>query len=206
MLFILDIFGTIVFAITGSLVGKNKQMDIFGVIVVALVTALGGGTLRDILLGNLPVFWISRPEIIVICVISAILTFFLSNKLAFPRRTLLLSDAIGLATFSVIGAQTAITFHPIIAIIMGGMTGTAGGIIRDLLSDEIPVILRHDIYATAAMSGASVFVLLYHADVDTNFALLLGALVTLLIRLLAIRRRWNLPKATSTSYNDTGVG
>lgn len=193
MLFLLDIFGTAVFAITGSLVGKRKQMDIFGVIVIALVTALGGGTLRDILLGHLPVFWISQPEIIVVCVICAIFTFFLSGKIPFPRRTLLLSDAIGLATFSVIGAQTAIEFHPIIAIIMGGMTGTAGGMIRDLLSDEIPLILRRDIYATAAMSGASVFVLLHHGQVNTDLALFLGATVTLLVRLLAIRRRWNLP-------------
>lgn len=197
MLNLLDIFGTAVFAITGSLVGKRKQMDIFGVIVIALVTALGGGTLRDILLGNLPVFWISRPEIIVVCVVSAVFTFFTSSRLAFPRRTLLLADAIGLATFSVIGAQTAISFHPIIAIIMGGMTGTAGGIIRDLLSDEIPVILRRDIYATAAMSGAGVFVLLYHAGFNEDWALIIGAIVTLSIRLLAIRHRWNLPKADS---------
>jgi len=194
MLFLFDIFGTAVFAITGSLVGKQKQMDIFGVIVIALVTALGGGTLRDILLGRLPVFWISQPEIIVVCVVSALFTFFVSSKMQFPRRTLLLSDAIGLATFSVIGAQTAIDFHPIIAVIMGGMTGTAGGMIRDLLSDEIPVILRRDIYATAAMSGASVFVLLHHGDVNTDLALFLGASITFLVRLLAIRRRWNLPK------------
>lgn len=193
MLLLLDIFGTIVFAITGSLVGKRKKMDIFGVIVVALVTALGGGTLRDILLGNLPVFWISKPEIIVICVISAVFTFFASDRLPFPRRTMLLSDAIGLATFSVIGAQTAISFHPIIAIIMGGMTGTAGGMIRDLLSDKIPVILRRDIYATAAMSGAAVFVILYHTNANNDLALLCGATVTLTIRLLAIRQRWNLP-------------
>lgn len=194
MLFLFDIFGTAVFAITGSLVGKQKQMDIFGVIVIALVTALGGGTLRDILLGRLPVFWISQPEIIVVCVVAALFTFIASDKIPFPRRTLLLSDAIGLATFSVIGAQTAIDFHPIIAVIMGGMTGTAGGMIRDLLSDEIPVILRRDIYATAAMSGASVFVLLHHGDVNTDLALFLGATITLLVRLLAIRRRWNLPK------------
>lgn len=193
MLLFFDLFGTIVFAITGSLVGKHKQMDLFGVIVIALVTALGGGTLRDILLGNLPVFWISQPEIIVVCVVSAIFTFFASDRLPFPRRTLLLSDAIGLATFSVIGAQTAISFHPIIAIIMGGMTGTAGGMIRDLLSDEIPVILRRDIYATAAMSGATVFVILYHTHSNHDLALLCGAIVTLSIRLLAIRQRWNLP-------------
>jgi uncharacterized membrane protein YeiH len=193
LLILLDIFGTIVFAITGALVGKSKRMDIFGVIVIALVTALGGGTLRDILLGNLPVFWISQPEIIVICVLSAIFAFFASDKLRFPRRTMLLSDAIGLATFSVIGAQTAILFHPIIAIMMGGMTGTAGGMIRDMLSDEIPVILRRDIYATAAMAGASVFVLLYHGGINSDFGLFLGAMVTFLIRLLAIRRRWNQP-------------
>lgn len=195
MLVLLDIFGTIVFAITGALVGKSKQMDIFGVIVIALVTALGGGTLRDILLGNLPVFWISQPEIIVICVLSALFAFFASGTLPFPRRTMLLADAIGLATFSVIGAQTAIMFHPVIAIMMGGMTGTAGGMIRDMLSDEIPVILRRDIYATAAMAGASVFVLLHHGQVNNDLALSLGAMVTLLIRLLAIRRRWNLPKS-----------
>jgi uncharacterized membrane protein YeiH len=195
LLVLLDIFGTIVFAITGSLVGKSKQMDIFGVTVIAMVTALGGGTLRDILLGNLPVFWISQPEIIVVCVVSSIFTFLASDKLPFPRRTMLLSDAIGLATFSVIGAQTAIMFHPIIAVMMGGMTGTAGGIIRDMLSDKIPVILRRDIYATAAMSGAGVFVLLYHGQVNNDLALILGAAITLLIRLLAIRRHWNQPKS-----------
>lgn len=193
MLFILDLFGTAVFAITGSLVAKNKKMDFYGVIVLALVTALGGGTMRDMLIGNLPVFWIVQPEIIVVCVVSALCTFFMSDRLKFPRRVLLLSDTIGLATFSVIGAQTAIAFHPIIAIIMGAMTGTAGGMIRDLLSDEIPVILRRDIYATAAMSGATIFVILHHASINNDLALLCGATVTFLIRLLAIRRRWNLP-------------
>ncbi len=198
MLILLDIFGTIVFAITGALVGKSKKMDMFGVVVIALVTALGGGTLRDILLGNLPVFWISQPEIIVICVVSALFAYFASDKLRFPRRTMLLSDAIGLATFSVIGAQTAILFHPVIAIMMGGMTGTAGGMIRDMLSDEIPVILRRDIYATAAMAGASVFVLLHHGQVNNDLALLLGATTTFLIRLIAIRRRWNMPQSTNS--------
>lgn len=194
ILFLLDIFGTVVFAITGSLVAKQKQLDLFGVVILALVTALGGGTLRDILLGHLPVFWISRPEIIIVCVVAALFTFSMSDKIPFPRRTLLLSDAIGLATFSVIGAQNAIDSHPLIAVIMGGITGTAGGMIRDLLSDEIPVILHRDIYATAAMLGAGVFILLHHMQVGDNMALFLGALVTLLIRLFAIRRRWNLPK------------
>ena len=138
--YILDLVGTAIFAITGALAAGRKRMDIFGVVVLGCVTALGGGTLRDVILGDHPVFWISDTTYLVVAVIVAIGTFVFAQRWRLPATALMYPDAAGLAVFTVIGFQKG--FHAThvygIAIVMGVTTGVAGGIIRDVLSGEIP--------------------------------------------------------------------
>lgn len=195
MLYILDLIGTAVFAITGSLVAREKQLDLFGVIAVAIVTAIGGGTIRDVLLGATPVFWIKDTAYIIVGVSAAGAAFIIIRFYTLPRRLLLIADAFGLAVFTVIGTQVALDYDvsPLIAIIMGMLTGVAGGIVRDLLSDEILLILRRDIYATASLAGATVFVILSSTAINDDLTLIFGVLTTLTLRLAAIRWKWTLP-------------
>ncbi len=192
MLLFLDWFGTAVFAITGALVAREKRMDLFGVVVVALVTALGGGTIRDLILQR-EIFWVVDEIYIWIGVLAAILTFVVAHLNLLPRRPLLIADAFGLSVFTVIGVQTGLAsgVTPLIAVIMGVMTATFGGMIRDLLSNRIPLILHSELYATAALCGATVYVLL--ANASPEWRMLIAATVTLGLRLAAIRWNWSLP-------------
>lgn len=200
MLYLLDLFGVAVFAITGSLAAGQKAMDLFGVVVVALVTALGGGTLRDLLLGRAPVFWVNDTLYLIVVVITSLLTFWLT-RMRPPtgqtvRRALLVADAFGLAIFTVLGARITLESgaNALIACIMGVMTGVAGGVIRDLLANQIPLILRSEIYAVASLCGALVYVLLLALQFDAAQATIPAVLTTLILRLVAIRRRWSLPR------------
>ncbi len=162
MIYFLDLFGVAVFAITGSLAAGQKKMDLFGVVVLALATALGGGTLRDVILGAYPVFWISNTTYIFVGTTAAIGTFVMARFVLPPARALKFADAFGLAVFTVIGTGKSISLGVpgSVAVIMGVMTGVAGGIIRDVLSGEIPLILKAEIYATASLCGAITFAVL----------------------------------------------
>jgi uncharacterized membrane protein YeiH len=195
IIYFLDLFGVAVFAVSGSLAAGRKHMDVFGVIVLGLVTAVGGGTLRDVLLDAGPVFWIEDPVYLLIAVASSLLTFIVVRAISIPWRGLLISDAIGLAVFMAIGTAKAlaITNAPSVAIVMGIMTGVAGGMIRDVLSAEVPLILRKEIYATAALCGSVTYVSLLGFNVPDILCLLLSALMTLIIRLAAIHWEFSLP-------------
>jgi uncharacterized membrane protein YeiH len=170
-------------------------MDLFGVVVIGLVTALGGGTLRDLTLGADPVFWISDPTYIFVAATASILTFAIARFREFPSGVLQVADAFGLAIFTIIGAQKALGFGtaPVIAVIMGIMTGVVGGMIRDILSGEIPLILQREIYATASLSGAVMFVALSRLTPNERLNISLAVLVTLGLRLAAIRWKLSLP-------------
>ena len=191
----LDLFGVAVFAVSGSLAAGRKRMDVFGVIVLGLVTALGGGTLRDTFLDSGPVFWVDDPGYLLIAVIFSLLTFIAVRVISLPWLGLLISDAIGLAVFMAIGTAKAlvITNSASVAIVMGVMTGVAGGMIRDLLSAEVPLILRREIYATAALCGSLAYVLMIRFDVPNIPCLMLSAAITLSIRLAAIHWGFSLP-------------
>jgi uncharacterized membrane protein YeiH len=192
---ILDLVGTVVFAITGALVAGRKQMDIFGVVVLGCVTALGGGTLRDVLLGSLPVFWISDTHYLAVAAIAAIGTFMLARRWRLPAMVLMYADAVGLAVFTVIGFQRG--FHEThvysIAIVMGITTGVVGGIIRDVLSNEIPLIFRREIYASASLCGAAVLALLSYLQLPSLVTVSVAVLTTLVIRLAALHLNLGLP-------------
>jgi uncharacterized membrane protein YeiH len=187
-----DLFGTAVFAITGALAAGRKQMDIFGVVVLGCVTALGGGTLRDVILGIHPVFWVSDTTYLGVATIAAVGTFLLARRWRLPSKFLLYADAVGLAVFTVIGFQKGVqgTHEYSIGIVMGVATGVVGGIIRDLLSGEIPLILRREIYASASLCGALLLTLLYPLRLPSLFIISVSALTTLFIRLAALY--WNL--------------
>jgi uncharacterized membrane protein YeiH len=195
IIFALDLFGVAVFAISGALAAGRKRMDIFGVVVLGIVTALGGGTLRDTLLDTGPVFWIIHPVYLLVATVFSLLTFFAARILKENRLGLLVSDAFGLAIFTAIGTAIALssTDAKSVAVVMGIMTGTAGGVIRDVLSAEVPLILRKEIYATAALCGSFVYVVLDSMNFSSVLCLALSVVVTLLIRLAAIHWSLSLP-------------
>ncbi|MFC1991107.1 trimeric intracellular cation channel family protein [Chloroflexota bacterium] len=192
LLYYIDLFGVAVFAITGSLAAGRKRMDFLGVVVLAMVTALGGGTIRDIVLGTRPVFWVSAPIYILVASVTAIIIFFLVRFYRIPYKVLSLADAFGLSVFTVVGTQKALASgtHVGIAVVMGVMTGVAGGILRDILSGEIPLILRREIYATASLCGAITFCGIFLALENQTLAIITSIVITLGLRLSAIK--WNL--------------
>jgi len=193
-LYYLDLLGTAVFAITGLLAARRKQLDLFGAIVIAMVTAIGGGTLRDLII-NVPVFWTQHDIYIYVVVISAMSLFFLARFRRLPIKLLLFLDALGLAVFTVIGTQKAMAlgFSDPIAIMTGIMTGVVGGIIRDVLVGEVPLVFRKEIYATASFAGASIFLLMVHFSISTDTAVIISILITLSMRVWAIIFNIELP-------------
>ncbi|MBO1924970.1 trimeric intracellular cation channel family protein [Thiomicrorhabdus sp. 6S3-12] len=207
ILYSLDLFGTVVFAITGLLAARRKQLDLFGAIVIAMVTAIGGGTLRDLIIG-VPVFWTQNDIYIYVVVISTVAFFFLARYKRLPVKMLLFMDALGLAVFTVIGTQKAMElgFSDPIAIMTGIMTGVVGGVIRDVLVGEIPLVLRKEIYATASFIGASLLLLLLHVGIEQDVAVITAILLTVALRVWAIMRKIELPvfisyKAPESSPN-----
>ena len=156
-----DYAGVAVFAATGALSASRKQLDMIGFMFLAAVTGIGGGTFRDIVLGATPVFWVEKPQFLMVCVGVAILVYFTAHLVESRYRLLLWLDAIGLSAFSVMGAGMglAVSGSPIVALVTGMMTATLGGILRDLLAGEPSVLLRPEIYVTAALAGAGGFIL-----------------------------------------------
>lgn len=191
---ILDIAAVIVFAITGALTASRKQMDIFGFALLGTVTGIGGGTVRDLLLG-LPVFWIGDPTYVLVCVGISALTFFTAHIPESRYRLLLWLDAIGLAAVAVLGSSKALAAGagPVVAVVMGVVTASFGGIIRDLLGGESPLILRREVYVTAAAAAAMVHATLMVIGLPAALAALIGFGVGFTVRALALYFHWSLP-------------
>jgi len=192
---IIDILGTIAFAISGVLVALNKKMDPFGVFIIAFVTSVGGGTLRDMLIGRTPVFWMNDMTFIYVISATTIVSVVLRNKLNYLRKSLFLFDTIGIALYTIIGVQKGLdaNLHPIICIALGTMTACFGGVIRDILCNEIPVIFRKEIYATACILGGLTYFLLLQFLEDRNYLFIIAGLVVILVRILAVRFKISLP-------------
>ncbi len=184
-------------AVTGVLAGKGKQLDLFGVVVLALVTALGGGTVRDLMLDVSPNFWIADPNYVHTAVGAAVVTFVVARFWECPQAVLLVADAFGLALFTMIGVERSLACHvsPTIAIFLGVVTGVGGGLLRDVLSGEIPLVFRKEIYlyATAAFCGASLFLALDRFFPGQPSNRLIAIATILLLRLAAIRWKLGLP-------------
>jgi uncharacterized membrane protein YeiH len=194
-LYLLDLLGVAVFAVSGALAAGRKNMDPFGVVVVAVITAVGGGTVRDLLLDRRPIFWIEDPTYLLVCVLASGATLAYARFFRPPGHSLLVADAFGLAIFTFIGAtaaQEAGVPAPIV-VLMGTVTGVAGGIMRDVLCIEVPLILRREIYATAAIAGAVVFVVLTNLDVPPPVVAIPTVAAVFGLRLTAIRLDLHIP-------------
>ena len=197
LLYTLDLIGVAVFAVSGALAAGRKRMDLVGVVVLALVTAIGGGTIRDVLLDRHPIFWLTDPAYLLVIVGSALATVVYARFRVAPEPALLVADALGLALFSVAGAQIASRagVPPLGGIVLGTVTGAAGGVVRDVLSAEIPHVLRRgNLYATAAIAGTAVYFLLEAAGVARTVSTITGMGVVAGVRLAAIWWRLQLPE------------
>jgi uncharacterized membrane protein YeiH len=188
----LDLIGVAVFAISGALVASRKKMDAVGFIFLGTVTGIGGGTVRDLVLGQLPVFWVKDPTSLIVCFISSILVFFFAHVPQSRLRLLIWLDALGLALFCVLGAEKALGYGPVVAVAMGVITAVMGGMIRDILGGESPVILRKEVYASAAFLGSLAYIL-GSLLLPRDFALFLGFSAAFFLRGLALRNSWSLP-------------
>jgi len=195
--FWLEHFGVGVSAISGVLAARGKRVDLFGVLVLALVTAFGGGTVRDLLVGDLPVVWIREPSLLLNASLLAIVTFFVRRVRELPRGFLLVADAFALALFTIIGTRKGVSLHftlPV-AVLLGVITGVAGGILRDVLTGEVPLVFQPQIYlyATAALAGGTAFVLLNEWQPGQPWVTMTCTGLILALRLTGIRLKLSLP-------------
>ena len=191
----LDLAGVAVFAVSGVLAARSRGLDLFGVMVIAAITAVGGGTLRDLLLNQYPIFWITNAHYLTVIIASALLTVGYVRLRPPPGNALLVADTLGLALFALSGAQVAegAQCPAIIVVLMGTITGVTGGILRDVMTAQVPVILRRDVYATAAIAGVALYLLLQTFGVQRSQAFGAGMVVVVALRLLAIRWGLRLP-------------
>jgi uncharacterized membrane protein YeiH len=192
LLYYFDLAGVAVFAASGVLAARERDLDVFGVLVVATVTAVGGGTLRDVLLDRHPIFWISDTWYLMVIIAAALATVAYLRVRPPPGATLVVADALGLALS---GAQVAEAAQcpPLIVVVMGTMTGVTGGVLRDILTAQVPLILRREIYATAAVAGVAAYLVLRAFDVPATASVGAGMIVVVALRLLAIRWDLHLP-------------
>jgi uncharacterized membrane protein YeiH len=196
ILYILDLFGTLVFSISGVLVSSNKhKFDIFGTSVIGFVTAIGGGTLRDVMIGNTPVSWIRDINYFYAIIIGIILTYIFKDKFLKLKKTLSIFDTIGLSAFTILGVQTSLNndITPIISIIFGVVSAVFGGIIRDILSNEQPIIFKRDFYASSAIIGATIYNFLLYTNLNYLNITFISIFSIIIIRLLSIKNKWRLP-------------
>jgi uncharacterized membrane protein YeiH len=195
LIYWLDLFSVAVIAASGALSASRKEMDLGGFALIGVVTGIGGGTVRDLVLGYSPVFWVERPEYLGICLAVAIAVFFIAPYVGQRWKWLLWADAIGLGLYTVVGADKALAMGAsgLIAAGTGVITATFGGVIRDVLCAEIPLILRKEIYATAAAAGATVYVLLHAAGIGYIAGLAIAGGLTFGIRAVAIAWSLSLP-------------
>ena len=191
---VIEILGTIAFAISGALTAMNKKLDPFGVFVIAFVTSVGGGTLRDIMIGRTPVAWMLNLDYVYLIIIGYLLAVIFRKKIDRLRISLLLFDTIGLGVFTLIGLQKGLEtgLHPVICVALGTMTACFGGVIRDILCNDIPVIFRREIYATICMAGGILFFILKNLNLANDVLYLITAAVMIALRLLAVKYKWTL--------------
>lgn len=198
--FVLDILGTIAFAISGVLVAMEKKLDLFGVFIIAFVTAVGGGTLRDVLIGSLPVTWIKEPVYMGTIALTVFFAILFVNKLKYLRKSLFLFDTIGIGFYTLIGIERGVSaeLSPVMCIALGTITACFGGVIRDILCNEIPVIFRKEIYATACILGGSFYFLLLLSPIPVDYTFLLAIIFIIILRIFAVKYKISLPNIYRT--------
>lgn len=191
----LDLLGTASFAISGALFAIKKRMDTLGVFIIAFVTAVGGGTLRDMLIDAHRITWMVNLQYIYTIFVAVILAIIFRKKIENLSKSLFLFDTIGLGIFTIVGTEIGLQndFHPIICVSLGMITATFGGVIRDTLSNEIPLIFHKEIYATACILGAVTYLILKEFDINLDIVHVLTALMVISVRLVAVKFKLQLP-------------
>lgn len=194
IIYVIDLLGTLVFAISGVLTGISRKFDIFGASVLGFVTAVGGGTLRDIILGSTPVSWTRDTNYILLILLAIPIVYFFRKQISKLRKTMFLFDSIGIGLFTVLGIQKALDlgFSPIVCLLMGVISAVFGGVLRDTLSDEIPLIFRKEIYATACLIGGLVYFLMVKFSLPTYLSQIISITIVIGIRVLAVKKNWSL--------------
>ena len=193
---IIDILGTFSFAVSGAFLAMQKKLDPFGVLVLSFVTAIGGGTLRDMMIGNLPVSWLRNETAAIVIFSSAIATLFFGRFLKQFTTTLFLFDALGLGLFTIIGIELGIDKHFSIGvcIALGTITACFGGVIRDVLLNDVPLLFRKEIYAMACIAGGLIYFLFKELNLDPSLSKIICILIIFIIRVLAVRYKISLPQ------------
>lgn len=194
----LDSIGTLVFAISGALTAIYKKLDLFGVYCIAFVTALGGGTVRDVMIGRTPVGWMQDMNYVYIITFGFLLSIIFNRYLDKLRISMFLFDSIGLGVFTLIGLEKGIEYglNPLISVILGTLTATFGGVIRDILCNEIPVLFRKEIYATLCIAGGILYFTLKELNFEQNFISLVVTIFIIGFRLISFKYNWSLPSGT----------
>lgn len=198
--FLMDLLGTVAFAISGVLVAMDKRLDLFGVFIIAFVTSVGGGTLRDLLIGNTPVAWMLQSTYIFTILGAVIFAITFREKLRYLRKSLFLFDTIGIGLYTMVGIEKGLnaSLLPVMCIILGTITASFGGVIRDILCNEIPVIFRKEIYATACVLGGLSYFLLRKLPLGDEYVYLASILIVIGIRLVAVKYKIALPSIYKT--------
>lgn len=194
LILLLDLLGVFVFGLSGALAAARKKMDVFGYVVLALLPAVGGGTVRDLIL-NTSVFWVEQSTYIIVAIIAGLTVFFFSVKVGQRYNALKWADALGLSLFCVLGTAKALSLSgdPVVAVTMGVVTAVVGGILRDVICNEIPLILKREVYATAAFSGSVMYCLLMQFFNMPVLSLIIGGVCAFSVRALALIYHWSLP-------------
>lgn len=204
LLYFLDVVGTLVFAISGTFAAAEKRLDWFGALFIAMVTAVGGGTLRDLLIGAHPIGWMEDRYAAIAIFVAWLLTLLVGKPILKFRKTLFLFDTIGIGVFTILGMQKALLFglSPLMAVLLGMCSATMGGVARDVLCNEIPLIFRKEIYATACLIGAGLYLLLTKMNANESIAILSSISVIIIVRLISVKKKLSLP--TLNNIHDDG--
>jgi uncharacterized membrane protein YeiH len=194
IIYAIDLSGTFVFAISGALTAIQKKFDVFGATVIAFVTAVGGGTLRDVLIGSTPVGWMLDTNYLITICLAVVCSYVFLNPIQRLRKTMFLFDTIGISLFTVLGLEKTLSLELpiIIAIMMGTVSAVFGGVIRDILCNEVPLIFRKEIYATACIIGAVAYVVSRHFELNHHLSLIFTAILISFIRIMAVKKDWSL--------------
>ncbi|QZT37847.1 trimeric intracellular cation channel family protein [Halosquirtibacter xylanolyticus] len=198
LIYILDLIGTMAFAISGTLSAMEKRFDLFGALFIAFLTAVGGGTVRDCLIGSTPVTWMQTPNYILAIVLGVLVTIIFKRDVLRLKKTLFLFDTIGIAIFTVIGIEKGLDFGlpAYSAIMMGVSTAVVGGALRDVFCNDIPLIFHREVYATACLIGGILYAVLHYWGCNENLIIPLTTATIIIIRLLSVKYNWSLPKTT----------
>lgn len=195
----LDLLGVFVFAISGVLTAIDNKFDVVGAAIIGMVTAIGGGTLRDLLIGETPVGWMKDMNYLIVVLVALIISYLFKKHIIQLKRSMFFFDTIGIGLFTILGIQKTMELglDPIIALLMGVVTAVFGGVLRDVLTNVVPLIFRKEIYASACLAGGISFLILSRFSNHLNFNLVFTMLIVVVIRYLSVKFKWTLRKSTS---------